>query len=58
VPGQAPRTVRDNAFDFPADRPVQISVNFCGSALAILGFADVGCQSGAAAFPDSFGAGS
>ena len=45
-------------FDFPADRPVQIPVNFCGSALAILGFADVGCQSGAAAFPDSFGAGS
>jgi hypothetical protein len=26
--------------------------------LAILGFADVGCQSGAAAFPDSFNAGS
>ena len=37
--------------DFPADRPVQISVNFCGSAFAILGSADVGCQRGAAAFP-------
>ena len=35
------------------------SVNFCGSALAILGFADVGRQrGGAAAFPDSFNAGS
>jgi len=38
--------------------PVQIPVNFCGSALAVLGFADVGCQSGATAFPDSFNAGS
>ena len=28
------------------------------SALAILGFADTGCQGGAAAFPDSFNAGS
>jgi len=44
--------------DFPADRPVQIPVNFCGSAFAILGFADVGCLGGAAAFPDSFDAGS
>ena len=45
-------------FDFPTDRPVPIPVNFRGSALAILGFADVGCQSGAAAFPGSFNAGS
>ena len=45
-------------FDFPADRPGPDPVGFCGSALAILDFADVGCQSGAAAFPDSFNAGS
>ena len=58
APEQAPRTVRDNALDSPADRPVQIPVNFCGGALAILSFADIGCQSGAAAFPGSFNAGS
>ncbi len=45
-------------FDFPADRPVRIPVNFCGSAFAILAFADVGRQSGPAALPDSFDAGS
>jgi hypothetical protein len=33
---------------------VQISVNFCGNALAILGFANASCQGGAAAFLDSF----
>jgi hypothetical protein len=44
-------------FDFPADRPVQIPVNFCSSTLTILGFADGGGQSGAA-FLDSFNAGS
>jgi ChpA-C len=38
--------------------PVQIPVNFCGNALAILGFADAGCQGGAAAFLDSFNSGS
>jgi ChpA-C len=38
--------------------PVQMPVNFCGNALAILGFADAGCQGGAAAFLDSFNSGS
>jgi hypothetical protein len=36
---------------FLAGSAAQIPVNFCGGALAILGFADVGGQSGAAAFP-------
>ena len=38
--------------------PVQIPVNFCGNALAILGFANASCQGGAAAFLDSFNTGS
>ncbi len=34
--------------------PVLIPVNFCGNALAVLGFANAGCQGGAAALLDSF----
>jgi ChpA-C len=34
--------------------PVQMPINFCGNALAILGFANAGCQGGAAALLDSF----
>jgi hypothetical protein len=38
--------------------PVQIPVNFCGNALAVLGFANASCEGGAAAFLDSFNTGS
>jgi hypothetical protein len=34
--------------------PVQVPVDICGNALAILGFANASCQGGAAAFLDSF----
>jgi len=37
--------------------PVQIPIDICGNAIAILGFADAGCQGGAAAFLDSFNSG-
>ncbi len=34
--------------------PVQIPINFCGSAIAILGFANAGCEGGALALLDDF----
>ncbi len=34
--------------------PVQMPVDICGNALAILGFANASCVGGAAAFLDSF----
>ena len=33
--------------------PVQVPVDICGNALAILGFANASCEGGAAAFLDS-----
>ena len=34
--------------------PVQVPVDICGNAVAILGFSDASCMGGAAAFLDSF----
>ena len=34
--------------------PVQIPIDICGNAIAILGFANASCEGGAAAFLDSF----
>ena len=38
--------------------PVQIPVDICGNAIAILGFAAAGCRGGAAALLDSLNTGS